>query len=139
MWATVRISGVLHATASGAFAAPAARSPTGRKGHYITLVTDDRARRDTSRPDGHCDQQRHHRAGSDCPGIRQYQFVQKAPDLIELRLAGISALAADEEAHLSAWVQAKFGAPFRVVFACFDEIPRTSAGKFEDFICEIEC
>ncbi|HKH01545.1 MAG TPA: hypothetical protein VKB08_12610 [Bradyrhizobium sp.] len=72
------------------------------------------------------------------PEIRQYQFVQKAPDLIELRLAGISALAADE-ARLSAWVQAKFGAPFRVVFAYFDEIPRTAAGKFEDFICETEC
>lgn len=72
------------------------------------------------------------------PGIRQYQFVQKAPDLIELRLAGTGALSADEEARLGEWVRTKFGAPFRLVFAYFDEIPRTAAGKFEDFLCEIE-
>ncbi|MFB9267344.1 phenylacetate--CoA ligase family protein [Bradyrhizobium erythrophlei] len=72
------------------------------------------------------------------PGIRQYQLVQKAPDLIELRLAVTRALGADAEARLAEWVRTKLGAPFRVVFAYFDEIPRTAAGKFEDFVCEID-
>jgi phenylacetate-CoA ligase len=72
------------------------------------------------------------------PGIRQYQFLQKAPDLIELRLAVARALAADEEARLGDWVRVKFGAPFRVAFVYVDEIPRSAAGKFEDFVCEID-
>jgi phenylacetate-CoA ligase len=71
------------------------------------------------------------------PSIRQYQFVQKAPDLIELRLAAAEVLTDNEEARLAAWVRAKFGAPFRIVFAYLDELPRTAAGKFEEFICEV--
>jgi phenylacetate-CoA ligase len=72
------------------------------------------------------------------PAIREYQFAQKAPDLIELRLAVPQPLAADEEARLTEWVHTKLDAPFGVVFAYFDEIPRTAAGKFEDFVCEID-
>jgi phenylacetate-CoA ligase len=72
------------------------------------------------------------------PAIREYQFAQKAPDLIEFRLAVPQPLAADEEARLTEWVRTKLGAPFGVVFAYFDEIPRTAAGKFEDFVCEID-
>lgn len=71
------------------------------------------------------------------PQVRQYQFVQKAPNFIELRLAVHRPLAADEEARLTEWVGTKLGAPFMVSFTYFDEIPRTAAGKFEDFICEI--
>lgn len=72
------------------------------------------------------------------PQIRQYQFLQKSPNLIELRLAVPYPLATDEETRLTEWVRTKLGAPFTVSFAYFDEIPRTEAGKFEDFICEIE-
>jgi phenylacetate-CoA ligase len=71
------------------------------------------------------------------PSIRQYQFVQKAPELIELRLAAAEVLTDSEEARLAAWVRAKFGAPFRIVFTYLDELPRTAAGKFEEFICEV--
>ena len=72
------------------------------------------------------------------PQISQYQFLQKSPDLIELRLAVPHPLATDEETRLAEWVRTKLGAPFRVSFAYFDEVPRTEAGKFEDFICEID-
>ena len=46
------------------------------------------------------------------PGIRQYQFVQKSPDLIELRLAVRQTLGADQETLLARWVCTKLGAPF---------------------------
>jgi len=71
------------------------------------------------------------------PAIRQYQFVQKAPDLIELRLAVSQDLTSQQEASLVEWVHATFGAVFRVAFSYFDEVPRTAAGKFEEFICEV--
>ena len=45
-------------------------------------------------------------------------------------------LAAGEEEALGAWVRAKFGPSFRAVFAYPAELPRTAAGKFEDFLCE---
>ena len=72
------------------------------------------------------------------PQISQYQFLQKSPDLIELRLAVPHPLATDEETRLAEWVRTHLQAPFRVSFAYFDEVPRTEAGKFEDFICEID-
>lgn len=71
------------------------------------------------------------------PAIRQHQFVQKARDWIELRLAAAEPLSKSEEARLAGWVRTKLGAPFEVAFAYLDELPRTAAGKFEEFICEI--
>jgi hypothetical protein len=52
-----------------------------------------------------------------------------------LRLAVARPLTTDEESGLTRW---KFAHPFRVRFAYFDELPRTAAGKFEDFISEVE-
>jgi hypothetical protein len=69
--------------------------------------------------------------------IRQYQFVQKSPELIVLRLAVARDLSPLEEDALRRWVQEKFGHPFRVAIECHDEIPLTAAGKFHDFICEV--
>jgi phenylacetate-CoA ligase len=71
------------------------------------------------------------------PTIRQYQFVQKAPELIELRLAVAEILSKSEEARLATWIQSKFGAAFEITFTYYDELPRRAAGKFEEFICEI--
>jgi hypothetical protein len=55
------------------------------------------------------------------PSTRQYQFVQKARDLIELRLAVAETITKSEEARLAGWVRAKFGVPFRIVFTYLDE------------------
>lgn len=70
--------------------------------------------------------------------IRQYQFVQKSLEAMELRLALERPLQGDEEQGLRRWVEEKFGHPFAVAFAIFDEIPRPASGKFEDFIGEVE-
>jgi phenylacetate-CoA ligase len=69
--------------------------------------------------------------------IRQYQFVQKSPQWIELRLVTARPLTTDEETGLAGWVCGRFSHAFTVTFAYFDEIPRTTAGKFEDFVCEV--
>ena len=72
------------------------------------------------------------------PAIRQYQFVQKELDLIQLRLAVTRPLTTEEESGLADWIATKFAYPFRVRFAYFDDLPRSAAGKFEDFLCEVK-
>ncbi len=69
--------------------------------------------------------------------IRQYQFVQKSAEAIELRLAVERELTPAEENGLRRWVREKFGHPFEVAITYHDEIPRTAAGKFQDFISEV--
>ncbi len=68
--------------------------------------------------------------------IQQYQFVQKSVDDINLRLVTARALTAAEEDAVRAWVRQKFGHPFAVSLTFHDDLPRTKAGKFEDFVCE---
>lgn len=70
--------------------------------------------------------------------IRRYQFVQRAPDTIELRLDTTRALTDVEADSLRAWVREKFGYPFDVTLTVMDVIPRTSAGKFQDFVSELD-
>ena len=60
--------------------------------------------------------------------------MQKELDLIELRLAA-PPLTAEEESGLAGWIAQKFTYPFRVRSAYVDDLPRTTAGKFEDFFC----
>jgi len=77
------------------------------------------------------------RAFMEMAPIIQYQFAHVAPDRIEIRLATKRKLTADEEANISGWVQKKFGYPFNINFAYFNELPLTHAGKFKDFVAEI--
>ncbi len=70
--------------------------------------------------------------------IRQFQFVQKTLQAMEVRLAVERPLTEAEEAKIRAWVAATFGHPFEVSFAYFDEIPLTREGKFFDFMSEVE-
>ena len=70
--------------------------------------------------------------------IRQFQFVQKSLETLELRLAVPRPLTAAEEARLRAWAEGKFGDHLTFVFKYYEEIPRTAAGKFHDFISEVE-
>lgn len=69
--------------------------------------------------------------------IKQYQFVQKRREVIELRLAVDRELASKEEDELRRWVRDKFGFPFEVVLTYHNEIPRTAEGKFQDFVSEV--
>ena len=70
--------------------------------------------------------------------LRQYQFVQKTTEAIELRLAVARKLEAAEEDALRHWVRNKFAHPFQVDLTYHDEIPRTASGKYQDFISEVE-
>ena len=71
------------------------------------------------------------------PAIRGYQFVQKESNLIEARLAA-PPLTTEQEDQLAGWIESKFSYPFRLRFTYFGELPRTAAGKFEDFLCEVK-
>lgn len=69
--------------------------------------------------------------------IRQYQFAQKDLRTFEVRLVVDRDLDEGEKEKIRDWVREKVGYPFEVVFTFVDEIPRTKAGKYRDFISEI--
>lgn len=69
--------------------------------------------------------------------IRQYQFIQRSVDEIEMRLVTARPLTGSEESALTQWLVNKFGHPFNVSFAYLAEIPRGPSGKFADFISEV--
>jgi len=66
--------------------------------------------------------------------IRQYQFVQRTPEAIEVRLAVAQSLRPDQEQAVIGWVREKFGHPFAVTLSYHDDIPLAPSGKFEDFV-----
>ena len=69
--------------------------------------------------------------------VGQYQFVQHAPDRIELRLGAPRSVTPEEQAALIRWVQEKFGYPFDVTVTRLDELPRSASGKLQDFVSRI--
>ena len=69
--------------------------------------------------------------------IRQYQFVQKDLETIEVRLVLDRDLTDSEKDAIGNWVITKLDHPFSVTFAFIDNIPRTSSGKYQDFISEV--
>ncbi len=70
--------------------------------------------------------------------IRQYQFVQKDLQTIEVRLAVERDLTDGEKEKLREWLVSKLDFSFTVTFIFVDEIPRTPSGKYRDFISEVE-
>jgi phenylacetate-CoA ligase len=70
----------------------------------------------------------------DLAPIRQHQFVQTGIDVIEARLVVERALTDAEEKQLAAHVMARLPAPFKISFVYVDQIPRSAAGKYEDFM-----
>lgn len=71
------------------------------------------------------------RSAGPLPRLLQYQVVQHAVDVVEMRLVAERPLTADEEARLHAHLQRTLGATFALTVTYFDEI-RRHAGKFED-------
>jgi phenylacetate-CoA ligase len=71
------------------------------------------------------------------PALRQYQVAQVALDRIELRVVVARGLSPAEEGALAQWVRRKFGDGFNVAVRCVEVLERTSAGKVEDFVCEV--
>ncbi len=70
--------------------------------------------------------------------VLQHQFIQKAFDLIEVRLVTRSPLTADQEARLQALIASKLPGDFRLAFVRCEAIGRGPGGKYEDFVCEVE-
>ncbi|MBR0649706.1 phenylacetate--CoA ligase family protein [Roseomonas terrae] len=71
------------------------------------------------------------------PPLRQYRIVQKALDHLHLVLAIARPMTAEEATAAQGWAQAKFGTGFRITVESHRELPRSAAGKSEDFICEV--
>ena len=69
--------------------------------------------------------------------VRQFQFAQIAPDMIEIRIVANRVLTIDEEAILTAAVHNNVSAALRVRFAYVTAIAALPSGKFEPFRCEI--
>lgn len=69
--------------------------------------------------------------------IRQIQMVQRSHGGIDVKLAVRSALAPEDEARLCSYFSEMLPYSLRFNLIYVDEIPRSSGGKFEDFISEV--
>ncbi len=78
-----------------------------------------------------------YRGFRDIAPVRQYQFIQRTLEQIEVRLAVERPLTGDEEARLRVHIQQSLDYPFLIAFVYMPTIPRTKAGKFEEFMCAI--
>jgi len=70
--------------------------------------------------------------------IRQFQFVQRSLDDLEVRLAVERALTPQEQARFGEHIAENLGHRFRLRWVFVPEIPASKSGKFEDFICDFE-
>ena len=70
--------------------------------------------------------------------IREYQFVQKSLEDMEIRLVVAQPLTADEEAAIRTWSREKFEHDFEFSLIYVDELPRGRTGKLQDFISEVD-
>ena len=69
--------------------------------------------------------------------VVQHQLVQTSMTRLEARLVTERPLTPDEESSLRAHILASLPTRYELVMKYYDEIPRNSSGKFENFICEI--
>jgi len=70
--------------------------------------------------------------------IREYQFIQKDLENMEVRLAASRKIKPAEEKKIQAWLLEKFAHPFNFKIEYYDELPRSKAGKLQDFISEVK-
>ncbi len=70
----------------------------------------------------------------DCEAIARYQYVQTAPDTIELRLRLDRPLTEQEQAETKQRIVDNFGYPYRINLVQVDDIPRGPTGKYEEFV-----
>jgi phenylacetate-CoA ligase len=74
---------------------------------------------------------------SDIAPVRQYQLVQKAYDLIEVRLVTATAFTAGQEEAVRRHLLSGLPVGLRLSFVYCASIPRSAGEKFEDFISEL--
>lgn len=70
--------------------------------------------------------------------VRQFQVTQKSLGHLAVKLVVARPLQADEEADLRTALLADIGCSFDISLHYVDAIPRSSGGKFEQFICELD-
>ena len=70
--------------------------------------------------------------------IKQFQFVQKTRQDIEVKLVVGRPLSASEEERLKLLINSKLGYAFDLKFSYHDDIPRSASGKYEDFLSLVE-
>lgn len=78
----------------------------------------------------------HHRLAS-VGAIREYQFIQRTVDLLELRLVVGRDLSAAEEAEVRDIARRGMGEGFRLDIRVVDRIERTAAGKLRAFLSDL--
>lgn len=74
----------------------------------------------------------------DMAKIKQMQLVQLEPDKLLIRLVVSEELDENEKQKLKCLFVERFQYDFSFEFEYLDAIPRSSGGKFEDFICLVE-
>ena len=70
--------------------------------------------------------------------IRQFQFVQRSYDELELKLVTGRELTGEERVRFGEYILENLGYRFRLVWTFLPEIPQDPGGKFEDFICAFD-
>ena len=69
--------------------------------------------------------------------IGRYQIVQTSTSSILVRLETPRNLTPDEENSVRSWITEKLAFPFDVTIESTEEIPLSSAGKFDDFVSTV--
>ena len=70
--------------------------------------------------------------------IRQFQFIQREREMIEVRLVSDAPLTTDQEGRIGNLIREALDFPFKLQFIYFPEqIPRGPGGKFEEFMSEL--
>ncbi|MFQ5620024.1 MAG: hypothetical protein ACE5FR_13760, partial [Rhodospirillales bacterium] len=69
--------------------------------------------------------------------VRQFQFVQRSVEEIEVKLVPARDLTDGEKAALRTLIGTRLGPDFALRFVYVDEIPRLPGGKFEDFRSDV--
>jgi len=70
--------------------------------------------------------------------MREHQFRQTAPGVIEAWLATEAAITPEQEAAMRDIINAGLPMPFDVRIRCVPEIPRPVSGKYEEFVSAME-
>jgi phenylacetate-CoA ligase len=73
---------------------------------------------------------------NDIAPIKQYQFVQRTRDEIEVRLVADDELSKSQIGQLAKVIRQAMGHPFKLHFRQTKQpLPKTKSGKFEEFVC----
>ena len=70
--------------------------------------------------------------------VREFQYIQRSTKVIEKLMVVSEPLTPEEEAAQKALIVKNFRHPFEIKLTYVDEIPKRGAGKFEEFISEVE-